>query len=349
MILIAHISCLTSSFAQDVHFSQTGMSPLLLNPALTGIYGGNHRAFLNYKNQWSGMGGPGATYRTALFSYDTRLLTKKFKTGYIGAGINAYKDVAGDLNLGTTQLNFSFSGIVFINKKQLLSGGLQGGYAQKSISTTDMQWDSQYDGNSGTFNSSLASNDIASIPPYQYGDFSAGLNWSYNVKQSYMRANNQFKCNFGIAAFHINRPSQKFNPYNTNIIDNLKAKFIVHGAAQIGIASTDYEWVPSAVFFKQGGSNELNLGTMIRWTIKGESRYTGYAQGMALSLGAQYRLGDAIIPMMLFEYSNYALGISYDINTSMLAQSTKGKGGVEISLRFSTPNPFTRSSSRLLD
>jgi len=325
------------------------MTPLLLNPALTGVSGGNNRACLNYKNQWLGMGGQGAVYRTALFSYDTRLLTKKFRNGYIGAGINAYKDVAGDLKMGTTQLNLSFAGIVYISKKQLISGGIQGGFVQKSISTSSMQWDSQYDGTTGAFNSSLPSNDIVSIPPYTYGDFSAGLSWAYNNKQTYMGANNQLKVNFGIAAFHINRPNQKLNPYSTNITDNLDPKFVVHSAAQIGIASTDYEFVPTAVFYMQGKSYETDLGAMIRWTLKGESRYTGYNQGMALSLGAQYRLKDAIIPMVMFEYSSYALGISYDVNTSTLKDGTHGRGGIEISLRFSSPNPFAHSSSRLLD
>ena len=204
---------LASAYAQDIHFSQFNMAPLTVNPALTGFSGGNHRAFMNYKNQWIGKGAAGATYRTAMFSYDTRLLTKKYKTGYLGAGINAYKDVAGDLKLGTTQLNISFAGIVFINRKQSISGGIQGGYVQKSISTVDMRWDSQYDQTSGAFNSSLSSNDVVAIPPYRYGDFSAGLSWSYNTKQSHMSANDQLKVNIGIAAFHINRPSQKLNPY----------------------------------------------------------------------------------------------------------------------------------------
>lgn len=325
------------------------MTPLLLNPALTGVYGGDHRAFLNYKNQWSGMGGPGATYRTALFSYDTRLFKKQFHGGYVGAGILAYKDVAGDLKLGTTQLNISFSGVVYLNRKNLISGGLQGGYVQKSISTSAMQWDSQYDDASGLFNSSFPSNDVISIPPYHYGDFSAGLAWSYSANKSSVYAKKQLKFNLGVGAFHLNRPNQKLNPYITNTTDNLNSKIVVHGTGQIGIGSSSYELIPSAVLFMQGPSIDLNVGTMIRWLIKGESRYTGYVQGMALSVGAQYRVGDAVIPMMMFEYSNYALGVSYDVNTSGLIQGTHGRGGVEISVRYLTPNPFSRSSSRLLD
>jgi type IX secretion system PorP/SprF family membrane protein len=335
--------------AQDIHFSQYTMAPLTLNPALAGVFAGDHRAFLNYKSQWVGMGSSGPTYRTSMFSYDTRLFARKFRAGYVGAGINAFKDVAGDLKLGTTQLNISVSGVVFINKKQLLSGGIQGGFVQKSISTAAMQWDSQYDSGTGAYNSGLASNDVVSIPPYSYGDFSAGLAWNYNGGSSNTYANKQLKMNFGLAAFHINRPNQKLDPFSTGISDNLYSKLVVHGSAQIGIANTNYEIVPSAVLFKQGKSFELDLGSMVRWTIKSESIYTGFIQGMALSMGAQYRLNDAIVPMVLLEYASYALGMSYDVNTSSLKQGTRGKGGLEVTLRFVTPNPFNRSSSRLLD
>ena len=338
----------SSSLAQDIHFSQVNLTPLLLNPALTGL-GGDHRAIVNYKKQWSGMGKPGATYSTTLFSYDTRLLAKRSKAGFVGAGINAYKDVAGDLQLGTTQVNISISGVVNISRKQFLSGGLQAGYVQKSISTANMQWDSQYDETSGTYNSGLQSNDVVAIPPYLYGDFSAGLAYGINIKQSSVRANNQKKFNIGASAYHVNRPDQKLNPYNIKTTDKMYAKIIVHSSATFGIPSTNYEIIPSAVYFMQGPSTEINVGSMLRWIIKGASRYTGYVQGMALSFGAQYRVGDAVIPMVLFEYSNLSIGLCYDVNTSALIQGTKGKGGLEVSLKYATPNPFRKSSSRLLD
>lgn len=339
-------------FAQDIHFSQFSMTPLNLNPALTGFYSGDHRAYLNYKSQWTGMGSKGATYRTYMCSYDTRLLTKKFSGGYIGAGFNAFKDIAGDLSLGTTQFNLSVAGIVSINSKQLLSGGIQGGIVQKSINSSAMQWDEQYDPGTNAYNSSLPSNDVASIPSHTFGDFSGGIAWNYNANKSSSNksttyATNQLKFNLGLSAFHLNKPNQNLNPFNNGTTDNLYAKFIIHGTGLIPVASSKYQLMPSFAVYRQGPFFELNAGTMVRWIIKGESRYTGYVQGMALSLGAQYRYKDAVIPMALFEYSDYALGLSYDVNTSSLRQGTRGKGGIEISLRYI--KPLGISSTRLLD
>lgn len=335
---------LAPSFAQDVHFSQSNMTPLLINPALTGVFGGDQRVFLNYKNQWQGMGMSGATFNTALFSFDTHLFKKKWSKGYLGAGINAYKDIAGDLKMGTTQLNMSIAGIVFINEQQFLSGGLQGGYVQKSVSNNAMLWENQYDAGSGTFNTSLLTSDV-SAAPIIYGNFSTGLAWSYNANQSTLSSNNQLKINLGLAALNINTPNQNFTDYNNN--EQLYPKFVFHGTAHIGIKNTNMAVMPNAVFFKQGTSYQLNVGTLVRFTIRDESKYTGFIKETALSLGAQYRMKDALIPVILFEYAQYAIGVSYDVNTSSLRQGTQGRGGLEISLRYLNPNPFRNNDSRL--
>lgn len=342
---------LESSFAQDVHFSQFNMTPLLINPALTGVFGGDQRVILNYKNQWQGMGTSGATYNTAMFSFDTHLFKKKWSKGYLGAGINAYKDAAGDLKMGTAQLNLSVAGIVFINEKQFLSGGLQGGYVQKSVSTAAMLWENQYDAGTGTFNSSLPSNYATSLPPVSYGTFSSGLAWNFSTDQSTLSANNQVQINLGLAALNINTPKQSF--YNngssggigTN--DQLYSRYVFHGTAHIGIKNTNLALMPNAVLFKQGPSYQLNAGAMVRFKIRDESKYTGFIKETALSMGAQYRMKDAIIPVVMFEYAQYAIGISYDVNTSSLIQGTHGRGGIEISLRYLNPNPFHHTVSRL--
>ena len=337
---------IVNCFSQDIHFSQYHMTPLMLNPALTGIFEGNQRVYLNYKNQWQGMGQSGATYNTALCSFDTRLSKKKWEKGFLGAGITAFKDVAGDLKLGTTQLNLSLSGSVFINKQQYITGAMQGGFVQKSISTSAMQWENQYDQSTGAYNAALLSNDIASIPPIIYADFSSGLSWSFYKPSSTISANDQLKIILGCAAIGINSPKQSF--YSAGTTDKLYTKIVAHGQSRIGITNSNLILTPNVVFFKQGPNYELTVGTLVRWAIQNNSRYTGYSKGMAFSLGAQYRMKDAVIPIMLFEYSNYAFGVSYDVNTSSLTQGTKGRGGVEISLRLITQD-FRNSPTRLLD
>ena len=346
-ILLLTLVCLQGKVvAQDIHFSQYMLAPLTMNPANAGLFSGTHRAFLNYKNQWNGMAEKGAAFKTFMCSYDTRLLTDKIKNGYMGAGFNAFRDVAGDLNLGTTQLNMSLSGVVSISETQAFSGGIQAGLVQKSISTTAMKWDSQYNEDLGEFDPTLPSNDVMSIPPRIYADLGGGLVWSYNANKSSNYATNQKKINAGISAFHLNRPNQKFEIYNKDP-DALYTKFVLHGSAHYAFGDKGYQVLPSVAFFKQGPTQQLNVGGMFRWVIQAKSRYTGFVQGMAVSAGFQYRSADAINPMALFEYSDFALGVSYDVNISSLKTGTRGRGGLEVAIRYI--KPFGASPTRILE
>ncbi|MBI5218763.1 MAG: type IX secretion system membrane protein PorP/SprF [Bacteroidia bacterium] len=60
----------------------------------------------------------------------------------------------------------------------------------------------------------------------------------------------------------------------------------------------------------------------------------------ALSLGGYYRFKDAFIASILFESKNFAIGFSYDINVSDLKLATSKDGGMEITIRYTTPSPF---------
>jgi len=90
----------------------------------------------------------------------------------------------------------------------------------------------------------------------------------------------------------------------------------------------------------QGPASEIFIGSLVRFKLKQDSKYTSVMKSSALSLGAYYRAKDAIVASMLLEYANYTIGISYDINTSSLTTASNGRGGMEVALRFVLPNPF---------
>lgn len=97
---------------------------------------------------------------------------------------------------------------------------------------------------------------------------------------------------------------------------------------------------PGFFYYRQGAVQEIYAGGMIRYKLKQDSKYTGLQKGAAISVGGFIRARDALVATMLFEYSQYAIGLSYDVNTSLLRTASNGRGGFEISLRFVNPNPF---------
>jgi hypothetical protein len=91
----------------------------------------------------------------------------------------------------------------------------------------------------------------------------------------------------------------------------------------------------------QGPHTEINAGGRLRYRLKQASQFTDFVKGAAISFGGHYRFGDAAVVSTLIEFGKFALGVSYDINVSGLQQATNGQGGIEISLRFINPDPFT--------
>ena len=76
---------------QDIHFSQFYMSPLTLNPALTGVMNCNTRLVGNYRNQWASVLGKSSD-NTYAVSYDQKMPVGRYDN--FGFGANIWSDVA---------------------------------------------------------------------------------------------------------------------------------------------------------------------------------------------------------------------------------------------------------------
>ncbi|NTW32024.1 MAG: PorP/SprF family type IX secretion system membrane protein [Bacteroidetes bacterium] len=322
--------------AQDNHFSQFYLSPLTLNPALTGGFDGSMRAFVNYKDQWRNISTP---YKTFAFSYDM-CLKKPSSTGALGIGLSVLSDKAGESQLGLNQINLSLAYHVQISSFNTLSAGIQGGFGQQSMNFEEVKWGNQYNGTN--YDSSLPSLEPTHTNSKSYPDFAAGLQWSFSKGPMYATANNQMNVNAGISFFHVTQPNTSF--YSSSV-DKLPLKMVFHASSLIGFKNAKSSIAPSLAIVQQGKLKNIIVGTAFRYQLMDPSKYTGNIKGAAASLGMYYRVGDAIIPSVTLEIAQYQIGISYDVNTSGLSKASLGKGGIEVSLRFMNPNPFTSSST----
>ena len=141
----------------------------------------------------------------------------------------------------------------------------------------------------------------------------------------------------GVAMHHVNRSKLDFKDTNS---DTLYSKYIIHASSNIGIKNTRLALKPSLLISIQGPCKEILAGAILRYRLKGASKYTGFFSEQAVSLGGHFRLKDAFIPSLWFEAGKIALGISYDLNVSSLRAVSNMRGGTEISIRFINPNPF---------
>ena len=120
---------------------------------------------------------------------------------------------------------------------------------------------------------------------------------------------------------------------------------VVYGQATIGVKNTNFAIAPAVLIQRQGPNQEILAGSLVRYMLKEDSKYTGYVKGATISAGGYYRNRDAFIAAALFEFSTYGIGLSYDFNLSGLTAVSSGRGGLEITLRFLNPSPFLFSQA----
>ena len=304
---------------QDIHFGQFFNAPLVINPANAGDIDGDQRIALIHREQWRSVGSP---FRTDAFSYDAPVLTGKLGGGrYLGLGLSAFSDKAGASRFGDTQGNLSVAYAIRSGRGSLLAFGLQGGYGQRSASLDGMRWDSQYNG--AGFDPSLPTNESIPNSRTSFVDFSAGM-----LVKGELKSGVQWKG--GASVFHLNQA--RVSLFGSNE-DRLLHRFVAHG--ELRIDGKRWIWLPKFFVAQQGSSREINVGGLMHRRIGVDSRYTTDKNSSSLYFGCFYRVNDAIVPTVQFEWQRRLVGaISYDINISKLRTQTIYRGGMEVSLQW---------------
>ena len=330
------ILTLSSVRGQDIHFSQFYMSPLTLNPALTGVMNCNTRIVGNYRNQWASVLGSSA-YNTYSVSYDQKMPVGRYD--YFGFGGNVWSDVAGSLSFQTLtfKLSASYSRRVGGDRRKsnYIVFGVEAGASQRSIDYLNAQWPSQND--NGVFNPTFPSGEADLPNNFLFGDVGLGLLWF-----SVLDKNSNFY--IGGALNHLNQANLSFyqDVDNYNSVEAYYTKTVFHAGGEFKTGK-EMSLVPGAVIFNQGPSLEINAGNSFRFNLDG--------YGQSFQLGAWMRLArhfekpllvDAIILSTRFDFSNWGIGFSYDINVSSLNSASRGNGGFEFSMIYNVCGPQQR-------
>lgn len=323
VIVPALIAALTlvrmRSNAQDVHFSQFFNAPLVVNPANAGDIEDDQRFVLVHREQWRSTGNP---FKTDAFSYDAPILGGRLGGGrYLGVGLNAFSDRAGSARFGDTQANLSVSYAIRGGRESLVAFGLQGGYGQRSASFDGLRWDSQYNG--AGYDPSLPTNENMPNSRFRFADFGAGMLAKGELK-------NGMRWKGGASVFHLTEPIVSL--FGTGE-DRLLRRFVAHG--ELRIEGDRWIWLPKVFVAQQGASREINVGGLMHRRIGVDSRYTTDKNSSALYFGCFYRVGDAVVPTVQFEWERRLVAaLSYDVSVGPLRNSTMYRGGMELSVQW---------------
>jgi len=334
-------------YGQDIHFSQTTRSDFQVNPAFTGTFSGNLRATINWKDQWQSIN---KTFRTYSSSFEYSFgKGRAHKPTFFAVGLYAFKDVAGTVEVGNTNVGMSFATLIKINRNSRFVGGIQGSYGMTGLNVANMQWGSQYNGIN--FDPSLTNGEGTEFQPYKYMDASLGIAYWYSKNDRGVVQKAPSDAKIGLSVFHINKPYYTFDPKGES---KLPMRVVVHGSALFATKQSNLYWYPNFNLMLQGKQHEVYFGSLWKYTFQSSSKSTGFTSEVSFTGGMNMRITnviDAIVPQIFVGAYNLSLGLSYDINVSKLSAASQYRGGFELSLRFTNPdayihrNPFRNAVS----
>lgn len=324
-ILILVIS--VTAIGQDRHFSQFYAAPLSLNPAMTGQFEGKYRGILNYRRQWNSF--LERPFNTMGLSADGNFrISKSGKyPDKLGLGVTFYSDNLGSQSYSTDQIGLSgaFHKSLDFKGTHYISAGYQLNLVQKSINFNGLTFNDQFDGINGY---NLSTEESLPVNTVGYADMSAGIFWS-------LVPTAKVAVYAGLGLHHFNVPDASYYENPEVEPDRIFMKTTIQGGLRYKI-SNFYDIEPRFVVFLQGPHIEANVGANLRIALDDYSTrnlYVGAWLRPVSDVDGSFTL-DALVGMLAFRQENVQVGLSYDVNTSSLTNSTQGRGGFEFSASF---------------
>jgi type IX secretion system PorP/SprF family membrane protein len=305
-----------TAFAQDINFSQFYELPLLRNPSLAGSFRGDVRATSAFRTQWNSVTVP---YKTVALGTEVKFGVNENSDDYFSMGLQITNDVAGDSKMGKTQVLpvLAYHKSVSAYKDAYLSVGFLGGGVQQRFDPTGLKFDDQFVG--GSFSATNPTRQVFTNTNVMYWDASVGITYSSTINES-------IKYYIGAAYFHFMQPKVAFSPQSDV---RLNKKMTLN--AGMSLPTSEYDnLILYGDFFKQGGNNQVQGGFL----YKHDLFQADDEEALSFSLGAFYRLNDAIVPVVKLDYYKLGIGLTYDANVNKLKTASNGHGGFELTISY---------------
>lgn len=283
--------------AQDIHYSQFYNSPLNINPAKTGIFNGDKRLNLSYRNQWASV----VPWTTFSGSYDMKFYPKQDRDYFFSGGVLLnYDDQSEISNLSLFNINLTGSYTYILNERNLITGGLLLGYASRAIDLNSLTWDSQWNGR--TFDLTLDPRENLNAESANFIESGLGLNYRWQKTR-------RTKLDLGIGVYHLFQPNVAFRDDLDPVA--LPRRFSLTGIGTFQLADK-FDLQLNAMGQWQGDYKEFQVGGL---GIIHVNQNRG--KEFELHLGLGYRNTGSFWPVVAFKYKNiYYFSANYDIDVS---------------------------------
>ncbi len=320
--------------AQDIHFTLFNMSPLTLNPALTGAYFGTARIGGIYRGQWYNVSSANG-FKTPSFFIDAPIIRGFRENDWVGVGFvtvndragmsfvnDAQQTLTGNLSTSYNLLSASYHLALDEDAKSVLTLGLQGGSVMRRLDQDALLYADEitFQNNAliktpGTGMDAEGGNVRGNT---NYIDFAAGL-------MLRTQFSNDSRLEIGGSVVHLTQPDYSLvtggGGNEQDNAENRPMRITAHATYTTPLTEK-WSLSPTAMFQStRGGGSEIVPQVWAGYAIKEE---------VQLNFGLGYRFGDAANLLLGLDYEDLRVALSYDVNTSELSNVTDNQGAFEL-------------------
>lgn len=207
---------------------------------MAGIEQDIRRIFINYRNQWPGIG---KTYLTYSASYDQYI-----EAIHGGFGFRVMNDIQGDGSIVQYSMSIDYAYHLQVSRDLSINAGFEAGFVQKSLNTANFIFEDMINPITGQV--SQASSESYFNQNYLYPDFTIGFAGFY--KNMYG----------GISMAHLLKP---FTSQSENADSRIPRRFTAFGGILIPVYEKRFgkevlQINPNLIYQQQSNFSQLNYG-----------------------------------------------------------------------------------------
>jgi len=319
-LLLFLFSAKPSLNGQDLHYSQFYNAPLTISPGLTGIFNGDERVTVSFRDQGRSIPVP---YTTFTVGYDRKFLPKKIydHKGFFSGGAFFNYDRQGDSNLQLLNINLTGSYTLIVNNNNLLTFGAALGYANRGFDPDALIWDNQWDQATSTFLGGPSGEDWE-FESFGFIETALGINYRWQKTE-------RTKFDLGVGGWHITTPSTDFSTRTAE--ESLPMRLSFYGIYSKEL-NTKLDLQLDAMYQMQQDYRELLFGAYANFYL---NQQRGKNRQFRAGLG--YKTNPSVLFAKFgFQINEIFVAASYDFDGSDLAFDHPGAPGrgPEIHFRY---------------
>jgi len=335
LFLVLTIATSFSVSGQDLHFTQFHLTPMNVNPALTGAFLGSYRVGGVYRDQYRSVisenveGVPVASakpFQTITAFIDSPIIGGFRKQDWIGVGANVYLDQGGSATLKNNGFLMSAAYHLGIGKKpkSVFTLGAQFGSVQrrfdKTNATTPWSVSNGQPGSSDPLLNGLRPSEGRELIEGNYTHWNVGTMLSSTLSKT-------TDLRVGVSVAHFLRPGQAIGS-TSNFTDRKDVRTTGFFTLYSDIGKR-FTLIPSILFQNSRTSNELVVQTRGSLLMNEEKE-------ISVSAGLGVRVVNAadLQLMVGMDIKDIRIGLAYDLNLASFTPATNGSSGFELGVTY---------------